>query len=290
MWCESKNPHVQRGCKILASEEVKQFASIVVIIYIVYRLINASKHPTMRACKWIKKKTIQLVKAKGPVPKVPQPCVLTLDNKKVDIEKWVKQARMYVEPLEENRRVEMLLMLVDQNERTSLESHCLVDRPLSSDEHVEYLLKVITSMYKRKEGTPTQNKDRFLKRNQQEGETIADYAVDLRDTLYQAWPGLPRDQLEELLIVYFINGLLNGDMKARMKVDGPKTLKKAIEVGQIYEDMLNNNTNLINQSEFVTPPGYSLIETPVSNNKTVKSVRLMQNTLDGYMSGVLICF
>ena len=69
-------------------------------------------------------------------------------------------------------------------------------------------------------------------------------------------------------------------MKAKLRVEGPKTLNKAIEVGQIYEDMLNNNTNLMNQSEFVTPPGYSLIETPVSNNKTVKSVRLMQNTLD----------
>ena len=69
-------------------------------------------------------------------------------------------------------------MLVDQNERTSLESHCLVDRPLSSEEHVEYLLKVITSMYKKKKGTPTQNKDRFLRRIQQEGETIVDYAAD----------------------------------------------------------------------------------------------------------------
>ena len=172
---------------------------------------------------------------------------------------------MYVEPLEEHRRVEMLLMLVDQNERTSLESNCLVDRPLSSEEHVEYLLKKISSMYKRKEGTPTQNKDRFQKRTQQEGESIVDYAADLMDTLYQAWPGLPRDQLEELLIVYFINGLTNGDMKAKLKVEGPKTLHKAIEVGQIYEDMLNNNKNLVNQTEFATPPGYTLIETPSSS-------------------------
>ena len=67
-------------------------------------------------------------------------------------------------------------------------------------------------------------------------------------------------------------------MKAKLKVEGPKTLNK------IYEDMLNNNTSLINQTEFVTPPGYSLIETPTSNFKTVKSVRLMQNTLDGYLT------
>ena len=56
-----------------------------------------------------------MTRAKRPIPKVPQPCVLKLDNKKVEIDKWVNQARMYVEPLEEHRGVEMLLMLVDQN-------------------------------------------------------------------------------------------------------------------------------------------------------------------------------
>ena len=115
-------------------------------------------------------------------------------------------------------------------------------------------------MYKKKEGTPTQNKDRFLRRILQEGETIVDYVADLRDTLYQAWPGLPRDKLEELLIVYFINGLKNGDKKAKLRVEGPKTLHKAIEIGKIYEDMLSYNTNLINQTEFLTPPGYSLVD------------------------------
>ena len=86
------------------------------------------------------------------------------------------------------------------------------------------------------------------------------------------------------MIVYFINELTNGDIKAKLKVEGPKTLHKGIEVGQIYEDMLNNNTNLVNQTEFLTPPGYSLIETPSSNSKQNKSVRLMQNTLDGNLT------
>ena len=132
MWCESKNQYIQKACKLVASEEVKQFASIVMIIFILYHLLEASRHQVMRVCRWIKKKITQLTKAKGPVPKVPQPSVLRLDNKKVDIEKWEKKARMYVEPLEEHRRVVMLFMLVDQNERISLESHCLVDHPLSS--------------------------------------------------------------------------------------------------------------------------------------------------------------
>ena len=106
---------------------------------------------------WIKKKLIQLTWAKRSISKVPQPLVLELDNNKVDIDKWVNQARMYVDTLEEQRRVEMLMMLLDQTERTSSESHCLVDGPLNTDEHVEHLLREISSMYKKKEGTPTQN-------------------------------------------------------------------------------------------------------------------------------------
>ena len=53
-----------------------------------------------------------------------------------------------------------------------------------------------------------------MRRKQQKDEPIADYANDLKETLYQAWPGQPKDQLEELLIAYFINGLFNTDTKA----------------------------------------------------------------------------
>ena len=32
-----------------------------------------------------------MTRAKRPIPKVPQPCVVKLDNKKVDIDKWANQ-------------------------------------------------------------------------------------------------------------------------------------------------------------------------------------------------------
>ena len=50
-------------------------------------------------------------------------------------------------------------------------------------------------------------KDRFLKRKQKVGESITEFAAELKDALYQAWPGIPRDQLEDLLIEYFVGGL-----------------------------------------------------------------------------------
>ena len=43
--------------------------------------------------------------------------------------------------------------------------------------------------------------------------------------------------------------------------------------------MLNNNTNIVNQTDFTTPPTFSLIETPASTSQH-RTVRLTQNTID----------
>ena len=46
------------------------------------------------------------------------------------------------------------MMIVDEHQSDRLESHCFVERPMSDDERVEYLFFVITSMNKKKEGSP----------------------------------------------------------------------------------------------------------------------------------------
>ena len=76
------------------------------------------------------------------------------------------------------------MMLVDE-QRDHLENHCLVERPMSDNERVEYLYFVITSMYKKKEGSPTDNTDKFLKRKKKLGESITEFAAELKDVLYQ---------------------------------------------------------------------------------------------------------
>ena len=81
-----------------------------------------------------------------------------------------------------------------------------------------------------------------MRRKQKEDERIPDSANDLKETLYRAWPGQPKVELEKLLVAYFIHGIYNGDTKAKLKFEGPTTLAKAIEIAQIYEDVLNNNS------------------------------------------------
>ena len=107
------------------------------------------------------KKINSLRRIKKTPARVPQPCVLKVDSR-VDIERWVNQARLFVIDFDEGRRAEVVMMLVDEQQCDRLESYCFVEKPMSDDERVEYLFFVITSMYKKKEGSPTDNKDKFL--------------------------------------------------------------------------------------------------------------------------------
>ena len=68
---------------------------------------------------------------------------------------------MFVNDFDEGRRAEVVMVLVDEQLRDRLESHCFVDKPMQDDERVEYLFKVIHPMYKKKEGSPTDNKNRI---------------------------------------------------------------------------------------------------------------------------------
>ena len=86
MWCESKYPHMQKACKLQASEEIKHLACVVVIVILINSIINLIRPPIKKAFKYIKKIVLIIFAKKRPMPKVPQPCVLKVDTK-VDIEK-----------------------------------------------------------------------------------------------------------------------------------------------------------------------------------------------------------
>ena len=90
----------------------------------------------MKCMGYFQKKLSGLKRSKKTPARVPQPCVLKVDSK-VDIERWVKQARLFVQDFDEGRRAEVVMMLVDEQQRDRLESHCFVERPMSDDERVE---------------------------------------------------------------------------------------------------------------------------------------------------------
>ena len=59
-------------------------------------------------------------------------------------------------------------------------------------------------------------------------EDIAEYAEDLKYSLYQAWPGMIRYKLEDILIEYFTAGIKNPETSVRIRIEKPKMQRKAI--------------------------------------------------------------
>ena len=88
---------MQKACKLLTSEEMKNLACITVIIIKIRAIINLIKLPVNRAFKYIKRIVLNIFKKRRPMPKVPEPFVLKVDTH-VDLEKWILQARLYIEP------------------------------------------------------------------------------------------------------------------------------------------------------------------------------------------------
>ena len=104
----------------------------------------------------------------------------------------------------------------------------------------------------------------------------------MKDVLYQAWPGMPRDQLEDLLIDYFVGGLQSPKTSARVKLEKPKSITKAIYIAEIYENMLNNNTSMLTKTEYTTPSTFSVFESPIVSPPSItpaqsKSIRFIPN-------------
>ena len=116
--------------------------------------------------------------------------------------------------------------------------------------------------------------NKFLKRKQRGDEEIAEYAEDLKDSLYQAWPGMPRDKLEDILIEYFTAGLNNQETSARIRIEKPKTITKAVDIAEIYEEMIRKNTSLISKTEYQTTPTYTQFDNTIMSTPLVFSTQI----------------
>ena len=46
---------------------------------------------------------------------------------------------------------------------------------------------------------------------------VESIAVELKDVLYQTWPGMPRDHLEDLFTEYFVGGLQSPETKVKLE-------------------------------------------------------------------------
>ena len=107
MWCESKNPHVQRACKIFASEEVKQVVCMIVLTVVIVKILEWLRNPVRRSFNWMKKKITNWKRGKRPIPSVPRPCILKVDyDAKLDIDKSSQNVRGTTRRKQKSRNVD----------------------------------------------------------------------------------------------------------------------------------------------------------------------------------------
>ena len=109
MWCESKDPRLKQACNILASEELKNFVCVAVVCLIAVNELTYLKDPFMKCMGFFQKKINSLRRIKKTPALVPQACLLKLDSR-VDIERWVNQARLFVQDFDEGRIAEVVMM------------------------------------------------------------------------------------------------------------------------------------------------------------------------------------
>ena len=167
MWCESKEPRLRQACNILASEELKNFVCVAVVCLIEANGLLYLKDPFMKPMGFLQKEINSIRKIKKTPASVPHPCVLKVRSR-VDIKRCINQACLFVQDFDEGQRAEVVIMIFDERATSSM----------SDDDRVEYLFFVITSMYKWNEGSPTYNRDKFLKQKQNVGESITEFAVE----------------------------------------------------------------------------------------------------------------
>ena len=76
---------------------------------------------------------------------------------------------------------------------------------------------------------------------------------------------------------------------AKLRIEGPLTLSKAIYVAQIYAELHNSNTNLININKYMTPPGNSMKETPtpcppLKSSGKPKIIKFMSQSTENFVT------
>ena len=85
---------------------------------------------------------------------------------------------------------------------------------------------------------------------------------------------MPRGKLEDFLIGHLAAGLNNPEKSARIRIDKPKTLTKAVYIAYIYVEMIRKNTSLINKTEYQTAPTYTQFDNTIMSAPSITSTQI----------------
>ena len=115
----------------------------------------------------------------------------------------------------------ILLSLIDEKIFTI--AHPIV----SKGENIRHILNELQSLFSPEEEMSTKLTN-FQSLKQLPGESINQYAIRIADKGRQAYPNLPDESLQAYLVMQFISGLQDINLKSTIRMLGPQSLQQAI--------------------------------------------------------------
>ena len=115
----------------------------------------------------------------------------------------------------------ILLSLIDEKIFTI--AHPIV----SKGENIRHILDELQSLFSPEEEMSTKLTN-FQSLKQLPGESITQYAIRIADKGRQAYPNLPDESLQAYLVMQFISGLQDANLKSTIRMMGPQSLQQAI--------------------------------------------------------------
>ena len=126
MWCESKNPRIQTASRLLLSKELKSFVCIIVVYLIAVNMLSLIKDPFNRRVNYCKKKFKDITKSTTSTMKSRSE---SLNQPVVKSSPYVYRRVLLHFSYERRQRAEVVMMLVDEQQRDRLESHAQFYQP-----------------------------------------------------------------------------------------------------------------------------------------------------------------
>jgi hypothetical protein len=167
----------------------------------------------------------------------------TFDPKSDNVISWLKKFDFFrvSSKLSENV-TETMLHYLDQRTRKLVEAGMGTDNINLADlDRLELARNQLKSLYQREEPTPSEFRDKFSARNQEQGESANLYAAELKRLAMKAYSTLPEAVREEYVRDKFINGLINSAIRSKLLFDAPASLNTTVATVKQWESVENKN-------------------------------------------------
>lgn len=159
----------------------------------------------------------------------------------------------------------------------------LADLPVGITENFCLLNEALRQRFN-PEGREVAYKLEFRQRNRKPDESFMDFGYALRRLAIRAFPGIPTDAREELVLDQFITGLDGIEMRKHVQFSHPKRLDEAITLAVEYETFFRTQKTKKPVAAVASPQDSSSLVSSSEKDEYLKLMESMQSSLNSLKS------